>query len=479
MSTDFEDRDPFAGSPTTFLVGARLGATPAHVVDDHLDELAALAEAAGAHIFARSVQRRQAPDPALFIGRGKAEEIAEVVSEEKLDLVLFDDDLSAGQVKNLEKIVKCAVMDRSALILEIFHQRARSGEARTQVELARLRYLLPRLTRRWSHLSRQAGGIGVRGGEGESQLEADRRMLRRRIQRLEKDLVRIERTRKLQRRGRRRDFEVALAGYTNAGKSTLFNRLTGAGTFVKDQVFATLDSKLRKGHLGGGRVVIFADTVGFVRKLPHHLVASFRSTLGEVLEADLVLHVVDRSHPAWEEQQSVGDEVLRDLGVDVEKIVLVHNKTDRLVIPMPPTETAHDEAQPEVDGGIDREPDREIDGEPEVQAPEVQAPEVEVEESPSVEAQDGADEHEEDDWADGEVDDAFDGSEPGQAATAKQALRISAKTGDGLDALKEHLATRLFGADTVAPWMRYTLEAEEEAERLAAEEKKVEPEDDP
>lgn len=424
MTTDFEDRDPFAGSPTTFLVGARLGATPAHVVDDHLDELAALSEAAGADIVGRTVQRRAAPDPALFVGQGKAQEVAERVEDEKIDLVVFDDDLTAGQVKNLEKIVKCAVMDRSALILEIFHQRARSGEARTQVELARLRYLLPRLTRRWSHLSRQAGGIGVRGGEGESQLEADRRMLRRRIQRLEKDLVRIERTRKLQRQSRRKDFEIALAGYTNAGKSTLFNRLTGAGTFVKDQVFATLDSKLRKGHLGGGRTAIFADTVGFVRKLPHHLVASFRSTLGEVLEADLVLHVVDRSHPAWEEQQSVGDEVLRDLGVDVEKIILVHNKVDRLIDPPPRAEMS--EARPESD---------------------VEPPVADLSD----------DEISDDEFPDDELSDVEDlpRSSP---SSAKKAVRISARTGLGIDELKELLADRLFGAETVAPWMRYAVD---------------------
>ena len=407
MSTDFEDRNPFAGSPKTLLVGVRLGATPEHVVDDHLDELEALADAAGAEVRDRTAQRRQAPDPALFIGRGKAEDIAGMVSDATLDLVLFDDDLSAGQVKNLEKIVGCAVMDRSALILEIFHQRARSGEARTQVELARLRYLLPRLTRRWTHLSRQVGGIGVRGGEGESQLEADRRMLRRRIQRLEKDLERIERTRELHRKGRRKTREIALAGYTNAGKSTLFNRLTGAGTLVKNQVFATLDSKLRKGHLGHGRTAVFADTVGFVRKLPHHLVASFRSTLGEVLEADLVLHVVDCSHPAWVEQQAVGDSVLRDLGVDVEKILLVHNKVDRLE-------------------GLPRD--------------NVETKPAETADDP--EEQDG-------EWAP-------EGSDDRESHVGNQeAIRVSALSGQGIEQLKERLAVRLFGeAGRIAPWMR-------------------------
>lgn len=441
MSTDFEDRDPFAGSPASYLVGARLGATPAHVVDDHLDELAALADAAGAKVQGRSVQRRQAPDPALFIGRGKAEEIAEVVSEEKLDLVLFDDDLTAGQVKNLEKILHCAVMDRSALILEIFHQRARTSEARTQVELARLRYLLPRLTRRWTHLSRQAGGIGQRGGEGESQLEADRRMLRRRIQRMEKDLVRIERTRDLQRRGRRRDREVALAGYTNAGKSTLFNRLTGAGTFVKDQVFATLDSKLRKGHLGGGRTAIFADTVGFVRKLPHHLVASFRSTLGEVLEADLVLHVVDRSHPAWAEQQSVGDGVLRELGVDPEKIILVHNKIDRIGLARPASAKGSVDDSP---SALEEMADASFD---DVFAEPVSGPPSKATES-VIPGDDVLDQVELDaDEEDAEL-----------RPRGKQAIRVSALDGEGVEELKELLASRLFGeSERLAPWLRYSL----------------------
>ncbi len=430
MTTDFEDRDPFAGRPKTLVVGVRLGAALEHVVDDHLDELEALASAAGAEVVGREIQRRQAPEPALFIGRGKAEEIGEIVRESELDLVLFDDDLTAGQVKNLEKIVECAVMDRSALILEIFHQRARSGEARAQVELARLRYLLPRLTRRWSHLSRQAGGIGVRGGEGESQLEADRRMLRRRIQRLEKDLVRIERTRNLQRRGRQQVREIALAGYTNAGKSTLFNQLTGADTLVKDQVFATLDSKLRKGHLGGGKTAVFADTVGFVRKLPHHLVASFRSTLGEVLEADLVLHVVDRSHPAWIEQQSVGDEVLRDLGVEVGKIILVHNKIDRADSTAPPSPDAEATlTSPAGHTSPSGEPSCEPSGEPSCE--------------PSGKPESSS-------W-----DSEPNGDQDRPNGSSHEALRISAITGQGIEELKKELGTRLFGRDgRIAPWMK-------------------------
>ncbi len=300
------------------------------MVEDHLAELAELARSVGLEVAGTTLQAAAAPNAKTFIGPGKAKEIGVAARQLGADLLLFDDDLSPGQVKALEEICDAQVLDRSGLILELFRQRARSNEARTQVELARLRYLLPRLTRRWSHLSRQMGGKGTRGGEGESQLEADRRALRRQIQRLERDLERIERTRSVQRRGRRDAFQVALAGYTNAGKSTLFNRLTHAGVAAEDRLFATLDSKLRRGGVGDGRVAVFADTVGFIRKLPHHLVASFKSTLGEIAAADLVLHVVDRSHPQWEEQAAVGEQVLADLGVEAERVLTLYNKVDRL-----------------------------------------------------------------------------------------------------------------------------------------------------
>jgi GTPase len=246
-------------------------------------------------------------------------------------LVIFDEDLSGSQTKNLEKLLGLPVLDRSALILEIFSQRARTSEARTQVELARLNYQLPRLTRAWGHLSRQEGGIGVRGGEGETQLEADRRVLRQRIRRLERDLDKIQRTRDVQRASRQGTATIALAGYTNAGKSTLFNALTRGDAHAEDRLFATVDSKLRRGQLDGGRHAVFSDTVGFIRKLPHHLVASFRSTLGEVAKADLVLHVIDRSHPRWEEQARVAEDVLSELGLLPENILRVFNKTDLLL----------------------------------------------------------------------------------------------------------------------------------------------------
>jgi len=314
-----------------FLVGLVLPEQPGFAVEEHLDELEQLADSAGVEAVGRAIQRRRAPDPAHFIGRGKAQEVGRAAGALGSDLVLFDDDLSPSQVKNLEKTLKTAVLDRSALILEIFHQRARTREARTQVELAQLNYMLPRLTRRWRHLGRQAGGIGVRGGEGETQLEADRRMLRHRIKRLEKDLEKIERTRETQRRGRRGTPIVALAGYTNAGKSTLFNRLTDTGgARTANRLFATLDARLRRGGLEGVGPIIFTDTVGFIRKLPHHLVSSFRSTLGEIAESDLVLHVIDRSHPRWREQMEVAEEVLESLGVDPGRVLRVFNKSDKL-----------------------------------------------------------------------------------------------------------------------------------------------------
>ena len=320
-------------SRRAFLVGLILPGRPGFVVDEHLDELEQLAESAGVEVAGRAVQGRRTPDPSTWIGGGKLEEIAAEAREQSAGLLIFDDDLTGSQVRNLEKATGLSVMDRSGLILEIFDQRAQSREARTQVELARLKYMLPRLTRQWSHLSRQGGGFGQRGGEGEKQLEQDRRVLRARIRRLEQDLEKIERTREVQRRGRHGAPVVALAGYTNAGKSTLFNRLTHAGTLAENRLFATLDAKLRRGVLSsedGGAPVVFADTVGFIRKLPHHLVSSFRSTLGGIAEADVVLHVIDRGHPRWQEQMEVAEKVMEELGVDRERVLNVFNKCDLL-----------------------------------------------------------------------------------------------------------------------------------------------------
>lgn len=299
------------------------------IVEEHLEELVKLVESAGGRVAATIVSKRQAPDPSTFIGSGKASEIQQIAQNAGAKLVVFDDDLSPAQVRNLEKIIGIKIIDRSGLILDIFARRARTREARTQVELAQLQYLLPRLTRHWSHLSRQAGGIGTRG-VGETQLEIDRRIVRDRISRLRHDLSRIEQTRSTQRKGRKAAFTVALVGYTNAGKSTLFNQLTNGRAEAVDKLFATLDAKMQRAHFATPRETIIIDTVGFIRKLPHNLVASFRSTMEEAASADLVVHLIDGSHPQADEQRSVGNKVLEELGIEGANIVEVFNKADRL-----------------------------------------------------------------------------------------------------------------------------------------------------
>jgi GTP-binding protein HflX len=298
------------------------------VAEEHLDELEQLIITAGGTVAAKMLAKRPAPDPATYVGSGKAEEIKQLVAYHDATLVVFDDDLSPAQARNLEKIIeKAKVIDRSGLILDIFAGRARSREARTQVELAQLEYLLPRLTRAWSHLERQAGGIGTRG-VGETQLELDRRIIRTRIAKLKEDLRHIERTRETQRKGRAEAYTVALVGYTNAGKSTLFNRLTRGGAEAADKLFATLDAKSQRAAFEMPRETVVIDTVGFIRKLPHNLVASFRSTMEEAVAADLVLHVIDHSHPQFDDQRAIGDQVLADLGVEPERVVEVYNKSD-------------------------------------------------------------------------------------------------------------------------------------------------------
>ena len=298
------------------------------VAEEHLDELEKLVETAGGTVVEKILARRQAPDPATFVGSGKADEIKQLAERLGATLIVFDDDLSPAQARNLEKIIPAKVIDRSGLILDIFAGRARSREARTQVELAQLEYLLPRLTRAWTHLERQAGGIGTRG-VGETQLELDRRIIRTRIAHLKRELVKIERQRDTQRKSRNAVFTVALVGYTNAGKSTLFNQLTRGGAEAADKLFATLDSKSQRAAFDMPRETVIVDTVGFLRKLPHHLVASFRSTMEEAVAADLVLHLIDISHPQFEDQRAVGDEVLKDLGVDARSVIEVYNKADR------------------------------------------------------------------------------------------------------------------------------------------------------
>jgi len=313
----------------TIAVGLVLPDLGRDVAEEHLAELEKLIETAGGSVVAKVFAKRMAPDPAMYVGGGKAEEIKALAAKHAATLVVFDDDLSPAQVRNLEKIIEVKVIDRSALILDIFARRARSREARTQVELAQLEYMLPRLTRAWSHLERQAGGIGTRG-VGETQLEIDRRIVRSRISRLRDDLRKIERTRETQRKARGAAFTVALVGYTNAGKSTLFNRLTNGSAAAADKLFATLDAKSQRAAFEMPRETVIIDTVGFIRKLPHHLVASFRSTMEEAVASDLVLHVIDVSHPQFEEQRAIGEQVLQDLGIERDRVIDVCNKADRV-----------------------------------------------------------------------------------------------------------------------------------------------------
>ena len=312
------------------LVGVAVAGSPRKVVEAHLVELGQLVETAGGEVVNRLIQERKTPDPKSFIGRGKVAELSTMVEAQRAALVVFDDDLTPSQARHLEEGLPAGVkvLDRAGVILDIFALRARSREAQTQVELAQLTYLLSRLTRRWVHLSRQAGGIGTRG-VGETQLESDRRVIRRRITALRERLEEIERERAVQRKRRAQLPGVAIVGYTNAGKSTLFERLTGSTTLVEDRLFATLDPRTRRAEIGDGLVITVADTVGFIRKLPHHLVASFRATLAEAALAQIVVHMVDASHPDWPDQLGVGEEVLSSLGIEPKSCIVALNKIDR------------------------------------------------------------------------------------------------------------------------------------------------------
>ncbi len=296
-------------------------------VNDNLDELEQLVHTAGGVAEDRVVQDRGAPNAATLVSKGKVEEIKNIVISAEIDLVVFDDDLSPAQVRNLEKRLECKVIDRSGLILDIFAKRAQSKEARIQVELAQLQYLLPRLTRQWQHLSRQVGGIGTRG-PGETQLEVDRRIISERIANLKRQLQKVERSRSTRRKRRQDLFKVALVGYTNAGKSTVLNALTKSTVFVEDLLFATLDPTVRAMRLPTGKRALLIDTVGFIRKLPVSLFESFRSTLEETLTAELLVNIVDLSHPHWEEHLSRTDEIIRDLNLHDTPQILVFNKVD-------------------------------------------------------------------------------------------------------------------------------------------------------
>jgi GTP-binding protein HflX len=325
------------GDERALLVGVLFAGDP-DMHEHPLDELERLADTAGCASVGRVVQRRRKPDASTFVGQGKAGEIAAACREHDAEVAIFNVDLSPAQIRNLEKVLETRVVDRTELILDIFALHARSHQARLQVEMAQAQYLLPRLRRMWTHLSReggtgQAGGVGTRG-PGEKQIEIDRRLLRRRMGELKGELARIGARRLRMARARDRYFTISLVGYTNAGKSTLLQRLTGDETFIADQLFATLDTKTRAWELPGGKHVFLSDTVGFIRNLPHHLVESFRATLEEARAADLILHVVDVSHPDAKLHIESVNKVLKELDTFETPRLLVLNKADRVEDPL-------------------------------------------------------------------------------------------------------------------------------------------------
>ena len=337
-----ETQDTMTTSPTrAFLVGVKLKGELQSNAESSLEELRRLAETAGMEVLAEIIQPRETPDPAYFIGRGKLEELEAIVSELKVEAVIFDNDLTPAQTRNLEKALDIVVVDRTSLILQIFAQRAQTKAAKLQVDLAQLQYALPRLTRLWTHLSRLGTGGGTAGGSagraggvvrgpGETQLQIDRRLIRTQISRVKKALQKVEKHRRVQRKQRQEMINVSLVGYTNAGKSTLFNALTSEKQLAEDKLFATLDPTTRTLDLPDNQHVLLSDTVGFLKKLPHHLVDAFKATLEEVAEADLLLHIVDVAHPEAEGQIDAVDEVLKELGALERPTLMVFNKVDLL-----------------------------------------------------------------------------------------------------------------------------------------------------
>ncbi|MDX6767867.1 MAG: GTPase HflX [Candidatus Methylacidiphilales bacterium] len=323
--------EPVDGPERALLVALETPEDSRSRIDESLKELGELVRSAGGVVVDQVVQRLERPTAPFYIGKGKAEEAAKLVKRHNIQSIVFDDELSPAQARNLEKLFTKKVLDRTQLILDIFAQRARTREGKLQIELAQLQYLLPRLTRMWTHLSRQSGGIGTRG-PGETQLEVDRRRVQERLARLERDLEEVRKHRTIQREGRRRNHWpiCALVGYTNAGKSTLLNRLTDSDIYAADQLFATLDPTVRSFYLPNQQQVLLTDTVGFLQKLPHHLVDSFRATLEEVQEADVLIHVVDSSYPLFKDQMEAVEQVLKQLGADAKQTLLVFNKIDRL-----------------------------------------------------------------------------------------------------------------------------------------------------
>lgn len=311
------------------VVGVATRTTTKQQEEEYLDELVLLADTAGADVLHKILQVKDKFDSAYYIGKGKVEQLAQMCKDDDISLVIFDDDLLPAQVRNLEQIVERKILNRSGLILDIFASRAKTNEAKTQVELAQLNYMLPRLTRMWTHLSKQFGGIGTKG-PGETQIETDRRIIRERIATLKEKLGKITTQRTTQRKGRKEFYNISLVGYTNVGKSTLLNTLSDSKVFVENRLFATLDPTTRLVALDSSTSAMVTDTVGFIRKLPHHLVASFKSTLEEVIEADILLHVIDLSHPQMEEQIEVVKDTIADLGVAAKTVIYVFNKIDSL-----------------------------------------------------------------------------------------------------------------------------------------------------
>ncbi len=314
---------------TAVLIGASFSTTGSLRLEEYLDELEFLASTLGLLTMKRYEQKLTRPEPSTYIGKGKAEEIREYVRSFNIDVVIFDDDLTPSQLRNIERIFECKIYDRSLLILDIFLQRAQTAQAKTQVELARYQYLMPRLTRMWTHLERQRGGTGTRGGAGEKEIETDRRAIRNQISILKGRLEKINKQSVTQRKARANVVRVALAGYTNVGKSTLMTLLSKSPVHAENKLFATVDATVRKVVINQIPFLL-SDTVGFIRKLPHHLIESFKSTLDEVTEADILLHVVDISHPLYHEQMEVVNETLTELGAGEKPQIIVYNKVDQI-----------------------------------------------------------------------------------------------------------------------------------------------------
>jgi GTP-binding protein HflX len=311
---------------TAVLIGVLLPQQKEEQLREYLDELAFLAETAGAICAKRFTQRLPHPDISTFVGKGKLNEIAEYITTNKIDIAIFDDELSGSQIRNIEKVLKCRVVDRNNLILDIFAKRARTAQSKVQVELAQYEYMLPRLTRMWTHLEKQRGGIGMRG-PGEAEIETDRRVIRDKLARLKERLREIDKQNITQRKQRSQMVRVALVGYTNVGKSTLMNLLSKADVFAENKLFATLDTTVRK-VVWENIPFLLSDTVGFIRKLPHSLVESFKSTLDEVREADILVHVIDISHHNFEEQIDVVNQTLHEIGTSEKPVIMVFNKID-------------------------------------------------------------------------------------------------------------------------------------------------------